>query len=134
MSMAGKPLALDTSVVVKHLRGLAPQISQQLAEAEEIYLPTVALGELLFGVERSGNDPRARGPLERFLQDTVLIAPDEQTAAHYARLRAHLAAQGTPIPDNDIWIAATALRHQLPLYHDDAHFALLSGLIDEQRA
>src|SRR5690606_17497173 len=124
----------DTSAVVGHLRGLSPRISQKLAEAEELYLPTVAPCELLFGVERSGNDPRARGPPEMFLRDTVLIAPDDQTAAHYARLRAHLASQGTPIPDNDISIAATAHRHQLPLYHDDVHFASLSGLINEQRA
>ncbi len=132
--MAGEPLALDTSAVVEHLRGLSPQISRKLAEAEELYLPVTALGELLFGVERSGNDPRARGPLEKFLRDVVLIAPDDQTAAHYARLRAHLARQGTPIPDNDIWIAATAHRHRLPLYHDDGHFASLAGLIDEQHA
>ncbi|WP_166443041.1 PIN domain-containing protein [Phragmitibacter flavus] len=130
--MAGESLALDTSVVVKHLRGLSPQISQRLAEAEELYLPTVALGELLFGVERSGDDPRARVPLEKFLRDVVIIATDDQTAAHYAKLRAHLAGQGTPIPDNDIWIAATAQRHQLPLYHDDGHFALLSGLVEER--
>lgn len=134
MSMAGKPIALDTSVVVKHLRGLAPHFSQQLTEAEELYLPTVALGELLFGLECSGNDPRAKGPLERLLQDVVLIAPDDQTAAHYARLKAHLAAQGTLIPENDIWIAATDHRHGLPLYHDDAHFTMLSGLIDAQPA
>jgi len=100
---------------------LAPHISQQLTDAEELYLPTVALGELLFGLQRSGNDPRAKGPLERLLQDVVLIAPDDQTAADYARLKAHLAAQSTPIPENGISIPATAHRHGLPIDHDDAH-------------
>ncbi|RYD29185.1 MAG: type II toxin-antitoxin system VapC family toxin [Verrucomicrobiaceae bacterium] len=132
--MAGDHLALDSSVVVRHLRGHSPGISRTLAEADELYLPVTALGELLFGVERSGNDPRAREPLEKLLRDAVLISPDDQTAEHYAKLRAHLTAKGTPIPENDIWIAATARRHQLKLYHDDAHFELLEGLIDGLRA
>jgi tRNA(fMet)-specific endonuclease VapC len=126
-------LALDTTAVVLHLRRKSVQVSNRLAAATELYIPVTALGELWFGVERSGNRRRASEPLERFLLDAVIIYPDDQTAKVYAHLKDHLSRQGTPIPDNDLWIAATAHGHQLPLFHDDAHFELLSSLIQLER-
>lgn len=96
--MAGNHLAPDSSVVVRHLRGHSPEISRTLVEADELYLPITALGELLFGVERSGNDPRAREPLEKLLWDIVLISPDDQTAEHYAKAKI---AKQPPVPGNE---------------------------------
>ncbi len=64
----------------------------------------------------------------------VIIYPDDNTAVEYARLKEHLASKGTPIPDNDLWIAATAHGHQLELYHNDTHFEWLAELIDQEKA
>ena len=58
----------------------------------------------------------------------VLLSPGATTAEHYGRIRAQLAQSGTPIPENDIWIAALALEHQLPLAARDAHFDRVTGL------
>ncbi len=127
--MEAGSLALDTTAVVLHLRQRSTKVTERLALADEIYLPVTSLGELWYGVEHSGNTQRSREPLERFLRDVVIIYPDEQTALIYARLKEHLSSRGTPIPENDLWIAATAHSHQLSLYHNDAHFELLSGLI-----
>lgn len=132
--MQAGSLALDTSVVVLHLRQRSAQVSQRLSEASELYVPVTALGELWFGVQRSGNDSRARESLEKFLLNAVIIYPDEQTAEIYAHLKEQLTRNGTPIPENDLWIAATAHSHQLRLYHDDSHFKLLAELIELERA
>jgi tRNA(fMet)-specific endonuclease VapC len=122
-------LALDSSLIVHHLRRADPDIAARLKAAAELYLPLVALGEMLYGIKRSGNDPRAIEPWRSFSHGVVLLLPDETTAASYAELKEHLAAKGKPIPENDLWIAATAHSHDLPLYCKDAHFEELSGVM-----
>ena len=57
-----------------------------------------------------------------------MLSPGVATAEHYGRIRAQLAQAGTPIPENDIWIAALALEHQLPLSARDVHFDRVTGL------
>lgn len=126
-------LALDTSVVVRHLRVGDPAIAQALAAANELYLPLCALGELRYGVQQSGQK-RASEQLERFLRDVSILLPDEETAEAYAALKHHLTAKGKPIPENDVWIAATAKSHNLPLYCRDGHFEELRGAMTIQQA
>ncbi|HBJ85162.1 MAG TPA: VapC toxin family PIN domain ribonuclease [Verrucomicrobiales bacterium] len=127
-------LALDTTAVVLHLRQRSVVVSQKLGAAHELYLPVTALGELWYGVEHSDNPARSREPLEEFLQEAIIIYPDDETAKTYARLKEHLSKAGTPIPENDLWIAATARSHQLKLYHNDAHFMCLDGQIEHEHA
>lgn len=121
--------ALDTSIVIRHLRMVDPKIAETLRSASELYLPLTALGEILYGLRRSGDDPRATEPWARFSQNVVLLRPDESTAAFYGVMKNHLASKGKLIPDNDIGIAATARSHDLPLYCRDQHFEELTGLL-----
>lgn len=125
-------LALDTTVVVLHIRQLSIHVTDRLEKAKELYLPVTALGELWYGVEHAGNPRRAKEVLESFLIKPIIIYPDDETARVYGRLKQHLANAGTPVPENDLWIAATAQRHQLRLYHRDAHYAKLDGVIDHE--
>ncbi len=122
-------LALDSSLVVRHMRTADPAIANRLKSATELYLPLTALGEILYGIKRSGNDPRAEEQWRRFSQGVVLLLPDEATAAAYAEFKSYLAAKGKLIPENDLWIAATAHSHTLPLYCKDAHFNELASLM-----
>jgi tRNA(fMet)-specific endonuclease VapC len=122
-------LVLDSSIIVRHMRRADPTITARLKAATELYLPLVALGEMLYGIKRSGNDPRAMEQWHRFSQGVVVLLPDETTASAYAELKEHLAAKGKLIPENDLWIAATARSHDLPLYCQDAHFDELAGLM-----
>jgi len=55
--------------------------------------------------------------------------PTARTAAEYGRIKAALKATGTPLPENDVWIAAFAIERSLPLATRDAHFAHVPGLI-----
>ena len=118
---------LDTTVAVAHLRGLAA-VSERLAQAQTRYLPTVALGELHFGLWRSVRREVNRAQLERWLQVIVLIPISAATAVRYGELKQQLALAGNPIPENDLWIAAVALEHGLPVATRDEHFTRVPGL------
>ena len=123
-------LALDSSVVVRHMgRQMLPFIGASLKAATERYLPLTVLGEMLFGIQRAGNSRRAIEQWEHFSQGVILLLPDDSTAIAYAELKQALAAKGKPIPENDLWIAATAKSHGLPLYCKDAHFDELADLM-----
>lgn len=113
-----------------HLRGVAV-VSQRLAAAQTRYLPTVALGELYYGVQRSAHPEGNRQRMERWLQTVVLVPVGGASAQHYGMLKQHLAQAGTPIPENDLWIAAIALEHGWPLATRDAHFERVPDLTVE---
>ncbi len=64
----------------------------------------------------------------RFLEAVDVLVPDESTPEVYGRISAQLAQAETPIPQNDIWIAAIALQSGLPLATADAHLQNVTGL------
>lgn len=67
--------------------------------------------------------------MDAFLLAVELLPLTAETARQYARLRGALKRAGTPIPENDLWIAALAIEHGWPLATRDAHFACVPGLI-----
>jgi tRNA(fMet)-specific endonuclease VapC len=119
---------LDTTIVVEHLRAKTPSIAQRFKEVATIYLPLTALGELLYGAYNSAFESKSLEQIEDFLNICAILGPGERTAHYYGRTKADLARQGKPIPQNDIWIAALALEHSLPLATRDRHFSFVPGL------
>ena len=119
-------LALDTNRYTDLCRGNA-QVVDTVERADEVWLPFIVLGELRAGFAVGSQGPRNEAVLFRFLLKSgvdVLYA-DEQTTHHYANVYRQLRNQGTPIPTNDMWIAALVLQHSLTLYDRDAHFGAL---------
>ncbi len=94
------------------------------------FCPTV-LGELLGGFEVGSKTAYNRRELSRFIDSprVHLLRITEETANYYARIYAALRQQGTPIPTNDMWIAASALLHGYALFSYDTHFRCVSGLV-----
>lgn len=91
----------------------------------------VAAGELLFGASNSRRH-LVHGPrYERFFMRAVVLPVTLDTACVYARLRLELKQAGRPIPENDTWIAASCLEHNLVLATSDGHFGYCSGLTTE---
>ncbi len=122
-------VAIDTNVYSAFLRGDAVA-ARVLRVADEIHVPLIVFAELLGGFAAGTQAPRNRERLARFMASprVQLLKPDEKTAEHYADAYATLRRQGTPIPGNDLWIAALARQHRLPLFSFDAHFGAVPGL------
>ncbi|MEM9185821.1 MAG: type II toxin-antitoxin system VapC family toxin [Planctomycetota bacterium] len=106
------------------------EVTERLDAAHAVYLSVVTLGELhqgfSLGAKRRRNEQRLREALT--LQGVQILRPDEETAEYYGRAAAALRRAGTPIPTNDIWIAAQALQHNLTLDTRDEHFKKVRGL------
>lgn len=122
-------LALDTNRYSDFARGVA-EVSALLERAEEILVPFVVIGELRagFAVGRHGVDNEKN--LRRFLAKpgVSMLFADEQTTHHYAAIFRQLRAAGTPVPTNDLWIAALVLQHDLVLCARDRHFDFIEQI------
>ena len=122
-------LALDTNRYTDLCRGDAPVV-ETVELADEIWLPFVVLGELRAGFAVGSQGPRNEAVLRRFLlkPGVGVLYADDQTTYHYATVYRQLRKQGTPIPTNDMWIAALVLQHSLVLHARDTHFDALPQL------
>jgi predicted nucleic acid-binding protein len=122
-------LALDTNRYVDLCKGLAPTLDL-VAIADAVFLPFVVVAELRAGFVLGRRGADNERVLRRFLQkDGVhLLLATEQTTFHYASVFRHLREGGTPIPTNDMWIAALVLEHNLVLHARDVHFDRLPQL------
>jgi len=116
-------IAIDTNRYVDFAKGL-PEAVERLRRADEILVPFVVLGELRAGFAGGVRTGENEANLVRFLDSrrVDLVFADEDTTHHYARLFHQLRRQGTPIPTNDLWIAALVVQHELHLFARDAHF------------
>ncbi len=123
---------LDTSAYSAFLRG-NEEAAQALRRADEIYLNPVVLGELYAGFAKGGREKKNRDILGEFLSSPrVLVAAiDEETAERYAAIIAYLWQKGTPLPTNDLWIAATAMQYGLKLITTDTHYRNVPQIIVE---
>ncbi len=122
-------LALDTNRYTDLARGES-DICTKVENAERVFLPFVVLAELRAGfvVGRCGDENER--VLRRFLTKpgVDILYPDERTTRIYANLFRQLRSQGSPIPTNDIWIAALVVEHNLTLFTRDEHFRKLPQL------
>jgi predicted nucleic acid-binding protein len=123
---------LDTSAYSLLMRG-CKDVAGFLDAAEEVYLPAVVIGELLAGFKKGNSEQRNREILDRFIEvSRVFSLPvDEETSERYAVILDYLRRQGTPIPTNDLWIAATAMQHGLVLISSDRHFLKVPQVVTE---
>jgi len=126
MNTAGSAL-VDTNVVVAYLRG-DRVLPPRFAEVTAVYLPWVVLGELHFGAQRAQRREEQLAYVRDFLTTAIVLFPDQHTTEHYGQIKAELAQIGKPIPDNDVWIAALARQHDLPLATRDDHFTAVRAL------
>jgi tRNA(fMet)-specific endonuclease VapC len=124
--MAGRTL-LDTTVIIDLFAGDAGVV-QGLGQAGEIFVPSIAIGELLYGARVSARAEQNRAKVLAFSAGNTVLSCDLQTSEWYAEIKTALRAKGHPIPENDIWIAAVALQHGLTLAARDAHFDGVDGL------
>ena len=99
-----------------------------LRKAAQIAIPVIVLGEYRYGISQS----RDRKHYELWLAESLpkfrILDVDEGTTFFYADVRARLKRAGTPIPSNDVWVAALCRQYSLPIVSRDRHFDVVSGI------
>jgi tRNA(fMet)-specific endonuclease VapC len=124
--MSGRYL-LDTGIVASLFRGDA-DVRDKIAGSDEIFVSSITLGELFYGTFKSRRTDDELKKIGEFAQVVRVLDCDGDTAEVYGRIKTALRAKGRPIPENDIWIAATATQHDLALAMRDPHFEQVEGL------
>ena len=116
-------LCLDTSAYSNFRRG-EPRVVEHLDRAEWIGVPSVVVGELWAGFLLGARFEENRGELVEFLDHPVVevLSIDEDVARIYGDVVVDLRNRGRPLPTNDIWVAATAVRAGASVLTFDTHF------------
>ena len=123
-------ILLDTSAYVGFKRNVVDAV-ETIVNAGLILFSPIILGELMFGFRNGKRFKENMEDLNKFLKHDVveLVQIGNVTADRYSRIAAQLRLQGTPIPTNDIWIAAQALEHGAEIITSDRHFEKINGLV-----
>ena len=125
-----KRILMDTNTYVgfKRNEDAAQRIIRQ---SEFIGINVTVLGELLAGFRAGSKEEINRKELDVFLDSprVHILVVDDDTAEFYAKVFHDLKKKGTPIPTNDMWIAASAMQHGLWLASSDEHFRYIEGLM-----
>ena len=122
-------VAVDTNRLTDLLRGDG-RLAERLGACDEVWVPLMVLGEIKAGFHGGTQRHRNEALMQRFLAKATVsvLLPSRETAEHYARIFVQLKRAGTPVPDNDLWIAALALEHDLTLITRDRHFERIAQL------
>jgi len=124
--MSGRYL-LDTNIIIA-LFADDTAVKENLAKAEEAFVPSIAIGELCYGARKSTRVQENLARIDEFAASSVVSECDTDTARRYGEIKNALRLKGRPIPENDIWIAAIAFQHDLTLVTRDEHFDEIENL------
>ncbi len=97
-------------------------------KAAQIAVPVIVPGEYRYGISHSRYRLHYERWLAEYLPTFQVLEVNEQTTVFYSAVRTELKRAGTPIPSNDVWIAALCRQHALPLLSRDRHFDAVAGL------
>jgi len=118
--MSGRYL-LDTNIIIALFADEAI-VKNNLAQANEVFIPTFAIGELCYGARKSERVQANLARVDELIAGSTILGCDAETAQQYGEVKNKLRFRGRPLPENDVWIAALALQHDLILVTRDAHF------------
>jgi tRNA(fMet)-specific endonuclease VapC len=118
---------LDTNGVSALAEGESA-LESILRKANRVAIPVIVLGEYRYGISLSREQKRYEEWLTEYLPKFLILDVDERTTVPYAAIRSELKRAGTPIPSNDVWIAALCRQHSLPLLTRDRHFDAVPGI------
>jgi tRNA(fMet)-specific endonuclease VapC len=124
--MNGSSYLLDTNIIAAVLNREAA-VGGKL-RGKSVYLCSIALGELYFGAYKSTRVNENLKRIADFVDHYPILVCDQATADRYGQVKLNLRQKGRPIPENDIWIAAISLQHDLVLVTRDEHFKQVDGL------
>lgn len=120
-AVGGSRILLDTNVVIGILRG-DERLKAIIEGPHELFLPSIALGELYYGAFNSSFPEKHLAQIGKLLRNIEVVGVDAAVARVFGSIKRDLKLAGTPIPENDIWIAAIAMAGKYQVASDDAHF------------
>lgn len=120
-------MILDTNAVSAFAEG-NPSVREKIATESGPYLPVIVVGEYRFGLLEARDRQRRLAWLEQLTRHWTVLEISLDTAAAYAEIRQTLKERATPIPSNDVWIAALAREHNLSILSADPHFDSVPGV------
>jgi tRNA(fMet)-specific endonuclease VapC len=125
-----KKILIDTNAYAAFKKNDAAAVNV-FKTVEYIGINIIVVGELLSGFMGGTREVANREELDQFLDSprVNIIQLDEETAEFYAKVYWDLKKKGKPIPTNDLWVAASAMRHGLLLFTYDEHFYSIEGLL-----
>jgi len=118
---------LDTNIVIAIFANEAA-VQASIANATEVFIPAIVLGELYYGAYKSTRVTENIAKVNEFAMSNSILVCDSRTAREYGQTKNELRSKGRPIPENDIWIAAIAKQYSLTLVTRDAHFGEVDNL------
>lgn len=124
--MSGRFL-LDTNIVLA-LFANDQAVVEQIEDADEVFIPSIVLGELYYGARRTGNSRENIAWVYEFAQSNAILLCDAETARWYGVLKDLLRQKNGLLPENDVWIAALALQYGLILVTRDPQFHEVTNL------
>ena len=127
--MAINSVLIDTNAYANFKKGNSEAI-EIIKNVQNIIFCPIVLGELFSGFKIGSKESQNRKELEEFLEleKVICVYLDKNTSIEYSDIFKELKMQGKPIPTNDLWIAALAMQHNLPVFTYDKHFTLINGL------
>lgn len=125
--MTGNKILLDTNIVSALLKG-DTHLSDRIDAYKDVFISAIVVGELYYGAEYSTQIEKNKANIAQITSVYESLSVTTETAKIYGIIKAALRDQGTPIPENDIWIAAIAKQHKLYLVTRDKHFAYVKTL------
>lgn len=124
-----KKILLDTNAYTRFLAG-EDMVIDEIATADVILFSVIVFGELSAGFKHGSKEKENRKNLEIFLAKPAVevVNVSQETAEIYGQIYAALKIAGTPVPANDIWIAAQAIETGAKLISFDTHFLMIPGI------
>ena len=120
-------LLLDTNIVIALFADEAI-VKNNLAQANEVFIPSVVIGELCYGARKSGRVEANLARVDELVAGSTILVCDAETAWQYGEVNIKLRLKGRPLPEIDVWIASLAVQHDFILVTRDAHFQEVESL------
>ncbi|MBQ3824932.1 MAG: PIN domain-containing protein [Spirochaetaceae bacterium] len=117
----------DTNVIIRIIKGDIA-VANEARKIKQVHIPVIVLGELLFGAEKSQLKAENRDKYLQFCLSYPLLDVTKQVALEYGKIKCALQSHGNIMPENDMWIAATALANDMAVITQDKHFEHIPNL------
>lgn len=126
MKKTGSSYLIDTNIIIDFFSNEI-ELLDNLSKVH-LLIPSIVIGELYYGAYLSTNPKLRINQIKGFVKECEIALVDGTTSKFYGEIKAQLKNDGTPIPENDVWIAALAMQYKVTLITRDKHFEKPNGI------